>query len=330
MKHLLFDTSNVLFRVASAHGKYNTEGSSEDRAGLAMHIALNTLKMHFNRIKPDRVAMVFEGAKNWRKDYTRSEQCVSKRVYKANRVKDESLAPFYELMASFEQLAREHTTLTCVTRACLEGDDSFGGYAQRYCGLGDEVYGVSGDRDFVQLLKLPNFHLINPDKMGPSRAVDKKGVPIDPEYFMYEKCFRGDPGDNVLPAYPRVRATRLAKSLVDDYERANLMNETWKFNDPGTGKETTFRVGDLYEENRILMDLERQPDWVRAEIEIALDEAEASRGSFNFFKFQQFLGRHKLKKISEDATSFVPLLSGAQTGQASAPAVPAKKSPLVF
>lgn len=313
-KHLIVDTANLLFRVASAHGKYNVAGSPEEQAGLAVHMALNTLKSHYNRVKPDKVALTFEGAKNWRKEYTRSEQCVSKRIYKANRVKDDSMIPFFELIRSFEELVREHTSLICLSNPLLEGDDLFSGYAEYYTELGDEVVGLSGDKDFIQLLRLKNFSLLNPDKLGDLRGVDKKtGEKIDPEFFTFMKMFRGDAGDNVLPALPRVREAKLQKAFNDQYELTNLLNQTWKFNEPSTGEERVFRVGDLYEENRILMDLTRQPSHIREEIRKTVEHGVQNHGEFSLFHFLKFCGKHKLKKIAEDSTSFVNMF--ATTGK---------------
>lgn len=314
-KRMIVDTANILFRVASAHGKYNSGGSAEDQAGLALHMALNTLRSHYNRVRPDEIAITFEGGNNWRKTYTKSDECVSKRIYKANRVKDDSMIPFFELIKSFEDLARNHTSLVCLSNPLCEGDDLFAGYVQKYTALGDEVVGLSGDKDFVQLLKYPNFTLLNPDKLGATRDLDKKGNKIDAEYFMFEKAFRGDAGDNVMPAYPRVRSTRLQKAYKDQFELTNIMNETWKFNEPSTGEERIFRVGDLYEENQILMNLERQPDWVREEMNKTLDHEVVHHGQFSFFHFQKFCGKYGLKKISEDASNFVDMFSS--TGRSS-------------
>ena len=110
-------------------------------------------------------------------------------------------------------------------------------------------------KDYVQLLDIDGFTLLNPDKLGADRSKDKKGNPINAKYFMFEKAFRGDAGDNVMSAYPRVRSTRLQKAYTSDYELTNLLNETWDFADPTTGDITTFRVGDLYNENQLLMNL---------------------------------------------------------------------------
>ena len=314
MRRMVVDTANLLFRVAAAHGKYSPEGTAEQRAGLAMHMSLNSLNKYFKQYRPDQVALTFEGAKNWRKDYTKSPQCLSKRGYKANRVKDDSMIPFFELIKSFEDLVRNHTSLVCLSNPVLEGDDVFAGYVQRFSEAGDEVIGISGDRDFVQLLKYDNFQLINPDTGKPRTLVDVCGVD-DALFFMFEKAMRGDKGDNVFPAYPRVLKKRLLKCLEDDYELTKIMNETWSFKDPDTGAETEYRVGDLFEENMLLMSLESQPDYIKKIINDTLDHELVNHGKYSHFHFTKFCGKYNLVQIAENAQAYANLFS--VTGQRS-------------
>jgi hypothetical protein len=307
MRRMIVDTSNLLFRVAAANNKYNA--GSEDLAGLSMHVTLNTLKSFQRKIQPDQIALAFEGTNNWRKEYTKSEQCVSKRVYKANRVKDDSMIPFFELIKSFEQLAREHTSLVCISHPRLEGDDVIAAYAEHFSNQGDEVVILSGDRDFIQLLKLPGVSLMNPDD-GKLRGWDKDtGEKIDPEYFMFEKALRGDSGDNVIAAYPRVRSTNIEKAFKDEYERTNMFNKTWEFADPSTGEVRELRVGDLFEENQLLMNLFSQPEHIRQIMQETVEHAVRNHGQFNFFHFNKFCAKFGLKKIAEQSEQFVELFS---------------------
>lgn len=307
-RHMVVDTANLLFRTSSAHTKYST-GSDEEKAGLALHVALNTLKSHYNKIKPDVVAITFEGRENWRKAYTKSDACISQRIYKANRVKDDSLIPFYTLMEDFEGLVRAHTSIICLQHPKCEGDDMFTAYAERFCGEGDEVFGLSGDKDYIQLLDLPNFTLLNPDKLGGDRSLDKKGNLIDAKFFMFEKAFRGDTGDNVMSAYPRLRSTKIEKAYTSEYDLTNLLNETWTFVEPSTGEERIMRVGDLFEENQLLMNLRRQPDEIRALMAQAVQDGIDNAGKFSLFHFAKFCGKHQLKKIGDDSASFAPMFS---------------------
>jgi 5'-3' exonuclease, N-terminal resolvase-like domain len=314
MKRMIVDTANLLFRVAAAHGKYNQNGTAEERAGLSMHTALNVLNKYYKLYRPDQLAMTFEGGKNWRKDYTKSAECISKRVYKANRVKDPSMIPFFELIQSFEDLARNHTSLVCLSNPLLEGDDLFAGYVQRFSEAGDEIIGVSGDKDFVQLLKYPGFQLINPDSGKPRTLVDVCGVD-DPLFFMFEKAMRGDKGDNVFPAYPRVLKKRLLKCMSDDYELTKIMNETWEFEDPDTHEKIIHKVGDLFNENMLLMNLDSQPDNVKQVIKETLDHELVNHGKYSHFHFTKFCGKYGLKQIAENSQAFAAMFS--VTGQRS-------------
>lgn len=314
MKRMIVDTANLLFRVAAAHGKYNDSGSPEEKAGLAMHMALNSLNKYYKKIRPDQLAVTFEGGQNWRKDYTRSAECKSGKVYKANRVKDPSMVPFFELIGAFEQLARKHTSLVCLSHQKLEGDDLIAGYVQRFAEAGDEITIVSGDKDFVQLLKHPNVTLLNPDTGKPRKIEDVCGVD-DALFFMFEKCFRGDKNDNVFPALPRVFKKRLLKAYESDYELTQLMNETWSFKDPETGEETVNKVQELFEENNLLMNLECQPLEIRQIIEQTLDHELVNHGKFSFFHFTQFCGKYNLRQIGDNAQQFADMFS--VTGQRS-------------
>lgn len=302
MKRMVIDTPNLLFRVHSANQKIKTD-DDELNAGLAMHMCFRTVLSHYNKHKPDQVAFAFEGRNNWRKEYTKSEACVSKRLYKGNRVYTASNEIFFQLVDSFKSFLREHTTATVLNADRVEGDDMIAGFVQRFADSGDEIIVLSGDKDFVQLLKHKNVRLINPDK-GKERTCD------DPEYFMFEKCIRGDGGDNVMTAYPRVRATRIEKAFKDPFERANLMNETWDVKDPETGEIVqTFSVKALFEENKLLMDLECQPQEIKDLIQQTITEAIDSRSQFSYFHFMKFLGEYQLKAIADEGMKYNDIFS---------------------
>lgn len=301
MKVMLVDVPNLFWRVVSATSK-KFDGNPEEKAALALHSCIMTMNKWFNVVKPDQVIVVFEGNNNWRKAYTSSPKCVSKRLYKGNRVRDPSMAHLFEVLSDFEKLARAHTSIVCLSASEVEGDDLIAGCTKRFSNQGDEVTIVSGDKDFMQLLKHPRVTLLNPDN-GKPRLHD------DPHFFMFEKCFRGDLGDNVPSAYPRVRIQRLQKAFKDDYERTQIMNETWTFTHPDTKEEILFNVGELYEENKILMDLEAQPDYIQEIIESTIEHGLNTHGKFSLFAFSKFLGQHELKDIALNIDRYVKLLS---------------------
>jgi len=302
MHKLIVDVPNLFWRVASAHSGAYT-GSTEEKAGLALHSCLTTLNKYYKQLKPDSIAVVFEGGKNWRKSYTSSDKCVSKILYKGNRIKDPSMEHLFEVLQHFEKLVREHTSIICLQNDLVEGDDLIAGYVQHFSG--DNITVLSGDKDFIQLLRHENVTLLNPDK----------GIPRtheNPEYFIFEKCIRGDKGDNVNSAYPNVRSKRLEKAFSDPYEMTLLMNEEWTKYNPTLDKEITYKVKDLFEENKLLMDLDCQPEDIKQTIKDTIIHGIENHGKFNLFQFNKFLGQHELNAIAKSPNSFIDMFSCTQ------------------
>ena len=105
MKRMIIDTPNILFRVHSVSlNNYDVKDEST-QVGLAMHMGFKTILSHFKKFKPDQVAFVFEGHQNWRKAYTKSQQCVSGKVYKANRVHTSDKEKLFELVEKFKNFS---------------------------------------------------------------------------------------------------------------------------------------------------------------------------------------------------------------------------------
>ena len=329
MKRLVCDVSNLFWRAVSAQQRYGPSDASES-AGLGLHMCLMSLRKHWNNIQPDKLAIVFEGKKNWRKEYTRSEECYSRRLYKGNRVADPSMAVLFDIMRAFEDMAREYTNIVTLVDPILEGDDLLAGYAQHFTALGDEVTILSGDKDFVQLLDLPKLKLVNPDD-GKERTIEGVCGVADAGYFMFEKCIRGDAGDNVLPAFPRLRKSRMHKAYgvsgtvvdplkADAFEMSNILNSEWEFIDSETDQKRMMSVEKMMDENNLLMNLRAQPQHVKDRIAEVIAHESENHGEFNFFRFNQFLGKYQLKQIAERSQDFVGMFSGMK------PSAPAPKS----
>lgn len=341
MKRMIVDTPNLLFRVfamnaekikASTQNAENTDdvdavNEAQRELGFCLHVALSSMLKHFKKHKPDQVAVVFEGRQNWRKAYTLSDACVSKKVYKGNRVRDASMDMLFELIDNFRKLVSEHTSIVVLQNDYLEGDDLIAGYAQRFSAMGDEVVIISGDKDFMQLYRLPNVSLINPDT-GKDRRFEPKHKDFDAEWYLFEKCVRGDGGDNVPSAYPRCRTTKIRAAFEDEYARTNLFNETWKIvdhEDPlNEEKWQVFRVGDLVAENKLLVDLFEQPTEVRSLIDETLDNELANHGKWNMFHFLRFCGKYGLNQVAENVSNYADMF--AATGRFGEAAKPNKVS----
>lgn len=296
--HLVLDTSNLLYRTFYAH----KDEDSSTLTGLAMHSAFTTMNKYYKKFRPDTIVMAYD-RKNWRKEYTLSDQCYSGKVYKGERRKDQTpaqkqkYAEFMEHIAEFEHLMRTQSSVVCLAADGLEGDDGMAGWVQLHPDATHTV--VSGDKDAIQLLKLPNVRLYDP-------ATGKERICDDPEYYLFLKCFRGEPAstDNVQSAYPKLRETKIQEAFKDPFALTNLRQSTWTDKD---GR--VMEVGKLLDENRLLIDLECQPPHIRQLIEDTIEEAATNRGKFNYFNFMKFLGKYELKKLAQQLDQFANMLS---------------------
>lgn len=304
MKYLIFDMSNILYKAFYVHP------NEDDKtiAGIASHTALMMLNKYYKNFKPHKIVMCFDRS-NWRKEYTQTDDCVSGKIYKGQRRKNQTDAQkaryllFLDHMGEFEEMMAEHTSIINLASDGLEADDLMASVVQTV-GITDpnaEFIVVSADKDLIQLLGYPNTRLIDPTT-GKDRTLEEWNG--DAELFLFEKFIRGDTGDNVQSSLPRCRKTRIVKAYTDEYERANLMMETWK---DQNGKE--FKVKDLFEENQLLMDLREQPDDVQINMVKTVLGGMENPGKYSYFHFMKFLGKYDMRKVAETVEQFVPMLS---------------------
>lgn len=308
---LVYDVSSILFRVAvmQKRNPFAQQAASDDIVGLCMHISLMSMLKWYNKFKPDFVVFAFEGGNNWRKQYTKDN--AARQGYKANRVYDPEMAHLYELIDSFKLVMKSHTSICCLVVEGTEADDSIASYVQLNAKEGEEIYIISGDKDFIQLLREPGVKLIDPDTGKARNQPGDKGYESDLEYWLFLKCIRGDGGDNVPSAYPRVRETKVRKAYDNQYERINFMNETWSMVDEQQ-QTFTYRVGDLFEQNKILLSLYDQPAEIRALLETEVKKQSAELGTYSHFHFLKFLEKYQLIKVRQEAMRFVELLANNQ------------------
>lgn len=303
---LVLDVTNLLYRSFYA----NRELDDVTTAGLAHHQALSLLNKYFRKYRPEKVFMAFDRS-NWRKVYTQSEQCYSGRVYKGHRRQNMTPAEqikyekFCDHLREFEQLMIEHTSVICLANEGvkgygLEADDLIAGVAQQFHSSHDIVI-VSSDKDLMQLLRFPTVKLVDPATDNERTLEEYDG---DADLFLFEKCIRGDMGDNVGSAYPRVRTTKIRQAYTDAYEREKMMHVTWTDQD---GNEKS--VQKLFEENKLLMDLSAQPSEIRQLISETIEKSMENPGKYSHFHFLRFCGKYDLKRVSEQIEQFVPMLS---------------------
>lgn len=279
----------------------------EDLVGLSFYVSLQAIIKWYRKFKPDFVVFSFEGGTNWRKAYTAEHKI--RRQYKANRVQDPEMAHFYKLIDAFKEAMKHHTSICCISVPDMEGDDVIAAYCLLNASEDNLITIVSGDKDFTQLTKLPNVRLVDPDTGKQRNQPGDKDYQPDIDYWLFLKCVRGDAGDNVPSAYPRVYEKRIKAAYADDYERLNFMNERWKDENL-----VEHRVGDLFSHNQVLMDLTAQPDEIRLRLyeEVLKQTDPASLANYSHFHFLKFLGKFKLNKVAEEANKFLELFMNNQ------------------
>lgn len=319
---LLFDATNIIHRTffaqegkakAKSGGKFtgaglaaDSAGVSEDvqLAGLAHYVALASLNKYFARFNADQVALAFDRS-NWRKQYTKSDQCISGAIYKGTRRQNmtdkqqDAFQRFCEHITEFEDLVREHTGMVVLSGDQLEADDLIAGTVERFKDTHNIII-VSADQDLMQLLRYDSVTLIDPASGNPRSLVDYN---MDADWFLFQKCIRGDMGDNVKSAFPKVRMTRIRSAFEDPFEYDKLMKEEWTNAD---GRQMI--VGNLFRENKLLMDLSAQPADIREHMFNIIDEAFANPGKYNHFSFIRFCGKYGLRKVVDSLHVYQRLL----------------------
>jgi hypothetical protein len=311
--NLVLDASNLVYRTFFA----NTEDSREMDMGMCYQMTLNSLSKYYNQYKADDVVIAFDMPKStsWRKLYTKDlENCVTKKLYKGNRrqnLTEDQKKKLAELDNHLDELAnifKNQSGLIVLRKKYLEADDLIAGYTQKFSD--DKHIVISADKDFIQLLDNGNVTLIDPYTDKPR---DLSEWDHDAKYFMFEKCFRGDAGDNVQSSYPRLRSTKIKAAYADALARVNLMNHTFSVEEiNGEGKLVThnYTTGPLFEENELLMDLAKQPPYIRELIDSTITDAIKERGKYNYFDFVKFCGKYDLVAILNNVDKYTPLLSG--------------------
>lgn len=234
--NLIADMSNLCWIMRFGLLKDKTKRDPLAKEVIMQYTLTNIIDV-YKKYNCNNLILAFDcKGNNWRKSLYEG--------YKANRDTDYDMY-YEEVHTAINELKSIFSTTTnayCVEVDKCEADDVVACVSVL---SKDPSVIYSTDKDFCQLVS-EKVKVFNPLKKE-ERTSDNK------EFDLFEKCIRGDKGDNILSAYPRVRKTKLLKAFEDKYEMANLMNERLK---DGT------LVKDNYEFNRDLIDFDRMPVWV--------------------------------------------------------------------
>ena len=315
--YVLVDTANTFFRA-----RHVVRGDIDTKAGMAIHITLNSVKKAWTDFDADHVVFCLEG-RSWRKDYYEP--------YKRNRqVARDALTPaqqeedtvFWELFDEFKDFVSEKTNCTVMRHSQLEADDLIAGWVQAH--PNDNHVIVSTDGDFAQLVspRVRQYNGVSNTTITHEGYFDDKGRPVIdkktkepkaapvPDFMLFEKCMRGDTSDNVFSAYPGVRTkgtknkVGLNEAFADKDTKGfnwnNMMLQRWTDHN---GEE--HRVLDDYQRNVVLCDLTAQPADIREIINTTIAEnAKPKEVSQVGMRLMKFCAKWDMQRIADQAQHY--------------------------
>ena len=317
MTYILVDTANTFFRA-----RHTIRGDADIKVGMALHIMFNSIKKAWQDFNGTHVVFCLEG-RSWRKDVYKPYKANRAEARAALTVKEiEEDKLFWETFDKFKEFISEKTNCTVLQNPILEADDLIAGFIQTHPNSQHVI--ISTDSDFHQLLapNVKQYNGVTEETHTLEGILDKKGRPVkdkktgeakaipNPEWLLFEKCMRGDTGDNVFSAYPgvRVKGTKNKVGLTEAFEDRNskgwawnnLMLQRWVDHE---GVE--HRVLDDYNRNRMLIDLKAQPENIRKVIEetiaVAAQPKSVDQVGIRLLKFCQL---YDMKRIMDSIQSY--------------------------
>lgn len=270
--NLIVDLSNITHIVRHGRDLKSITKPSPYFAPLLFRETINLIDFLVHHCKADGVLIAVDSKNVWRKDIYPE--------YKGNR--DDLRDVLYEdtkaTMKMLSEFFRTCTNIPVVEVPRAEADDVI---AVASTAFPVKSVIASSDRDYVQL--------INEDVRVYSPAQKEYREAENPDYYLFVKCIRGDTGDNIFSAYPRVRETKLEEAYNDPFAMANLM---------ATVTKEKIHVGAAYQNNRRLIDFAFIPDDVRQSIVSEVAKAREPK-QFSNIELYRFLGENGLADIAK-------------------------------
>lgn len=329
MKYALIDTANTFFRARHVASR---NSDTWGKIGMALHLTLASVNQVVRKYGIDHVVFCLEG-RSWRKDIY-PQYKAHRRVAESalTEAEQEENKMFWETYDVFTTFLREKTNCSVLRHERAEADDLIARFVHLH--PNDEHYIISSDTDYIQLIteNVKQYNGITNQLITLDGYFDDKGKPVkdkktnepkkldDPQFLLFEKIMRGDAGDNVFSAYPGVR-TKGSKNkvgLIEAYADRTKQGFNWnnmmlqRWSDPD-GVE--YRVKDLYERNRTLIDLTAQPEDVKSLVDESITNGVRTVITpMVGIHFMKFCGKYELTKISEQSDSYSKWLNNSYVG----------------
>lgn len=322
--NIIIDFSNLFHRM-----KHQTiKGASDDeRIGMVMHQILIGMRSAWKKFDADRCILALEG-KSWRKhvypDYKMNR--VAQRL-KRKPSEIEMDEEFQKAANDFIEYIDLYTNVPAISSPNAEADDVIATYI--FDRPDEQHIIVSSDSDFHQLI-CPNVkmfdamkgHIITHEGVFDDRmrvVIDNKTRKQkhigDPEWVLFKKCIRGDSSDNISSAYPRLRekSTKNKVGMIDCFEDRKSKGFEWNtvmLHEWTDHKGDVKKVKDVYDLNRLLIDLSMIPDFIVDEVRESIEQGTKKRvaNSDIGFKFMKFCSKYDLVNIGNMSQAYLEFL----------------------
>lgn len=272
--NIVIDLNGIAFAVY--HKAFGN--GSKFAKNLLIHQMIVTLNAVDKQFNPDGIIIATDSPYVWRRDIYPQ--------YKANRKanRDPNYDAIKDAISDTKNFFNQCTSIPVVAVDRCEADDIIAGVVELKEELAneDELIIISADKDFIQLIR-PGVRLYSP-----TQKVERECE--DPKYALFEKCIRGDLGDNIFSAYPRVRSTKLKAAYNNPIDMANLLNEQVR----------GMKVDVTYQLNRNLIDLSRQPKEIKEAVNEKLKEAMNGYATYKQVGCLKFFGEHELVNLASE------------------------------
>jgi 5'-3' exonuclease len=298
-----------------------------EKLGMSIHMTLASVNQAARRFGADHVVYAFEG-RSWRKDvyypYKRNRLAKAEALTEAE-VEENKL--YMETYSDFVEFLREKTNISVLRAEQGEADDIIARFIQLH--PNDKHVIISTDGDYFQLISenVSQYNGVTGEFITIDGYFNDKDKPIldkktkqqkklgETSFMLFEKCMRGDAGDNVFSAYPGVRTkgTKNKVGLIEaftdkdkkGFDWNNMMLQKWTDHE---GVE--HRVKDDYERNCLLIDLSRQPDNIKQHLDKSINEGlnrtQKPQVGFHLLKFA---GKYELNKVTQNAETYLKWLN---------------------
>jgi 5'-3' exonuclease len=327
--YALIDTANTFFRARHVASRNSTP---EEKIGMALHLTLASVNQAVKRFGIDHCVFCLEG-RSFRKDLYAP--------YKKNRVVDamsvteeeaEESKMFWETYAKFTEYIQTKTNVSVLRHERAEADDLIARFIHLH--PEDTHYILSTDGDYQQLIteKVSQINGVTNELVTLRGYLKENGKPVidkktkepklleDPEYILFRKICRGDPGDNVFASYPGVREVGSKnkvgiKEAYEDRKKQGFAYNNFMLQRYTDHEGREVRVKDAFERNKTLIDLKAQPQEIKDAVDQRIRESVRTQTVPQVgIHFMKFCGRYDLQKISTQAEIYSKWLNAPYTG----------------